>query len=156
MASCSHCSGMPGKICSSFLSACPSSFPVFLALRGRIFSHWGWQPCRPACSPNTHSTSPPTLPPHNPHHALLWVAFLIIGKTAITEASLDFVYLTRFRRTSDGEVIPGPEHGFDIVGGYFSADLKSSISHSLNMHFPITQSSMAFLKIKVMLFIIII
>ncbi len=34
--------------------------------------------------------------------------------------------LTRFRRTSDGEVIPGPEHGFDIVGGYFSADLKSS------------------------------
>jgi hypothetical protein len=64
--------------------------------------------------------------------------------------------LTRFRRTSDGEVIPGPEHGFDIVGGYFSADLKSSLSHSLNMHFPITQSSMAFLKIKVMLFIIII
>ena len=36
--------------------------------------------------------------------------------------------LTRFRRTSDGEVIPGPEHGFDIVGGYFSADLKSSLS----------------------------
>ena len=46
-----------------------------------------------------------------------------------------FVVLTRFRRTSDGEVIPGPEHGFDIVGGYFSADLKSSLSHSLNMHF---------------------
>ena len=38
------------------------------------------------------------------------------------------VGLTRFRRTSDGEVIPGPEHGFDIVGGYFSADLKSSLS----------------------------
>ncbi len=27
-------------------------------------------------------------------------------------------YLTRFRRTSDGDVIPGPEQGFDIVGGY--------------------------------------
>ncbi len=36
--------------------------------------------------------------------------------------------LTRFRRTSDGEVIPGPEHDVDIVGGYFSADLKSSLS----------------------------
>ncbi len=59
--------------------------------------------------------------------------------------------LTRFRRTSDGEVIPGPEQGFYIVGGYFSADLKSSLYHSLNMHFPITRSSMAFLKIKVML-----
>jgi hypothetical protein len=59
--------------------------------------------------------------------------------------------LTRCRRTSDGEFIPGPEQGFDIVGGYFSADLKSSLSHSLNMHFPITRSSMAFLKIKVML-----
>ena len=59
--------------------------------------------------------------------------------------------LTRFRRTSDGEVIPGPEQGFDIVGGYFSADLKSSLSHSLNMHFPITRSSMDFLKIKVIL-----
>ncbi len=33
--------------------------------------------------------------------------------------------LTRFRRTSDGDVIPGPEQGFDIVCGYFSADLKS-------------------------------
>jgi hypothetical protein len=32
-----------------------------------------------------------------------------------------------------------------------SADLKSFLSHSLNMHFPITRSSMAFLKIKVML-----
>ena len=62
-----------------------------------------------------------------------------------------FPALPRFRRTSDGEVIPGPEQGFDIVGGYFSADLKSSLSHSLNMHFPITRSSMAFLKIKVML-----
>jgi hypothetical protein len=60
-------------------------------------------------------------------------------------------YLTRFRRTSDGDVIPGPEQGFDIVGGYFSADIKSFLSHSLNMHFPITRSSMAFLKIKVML-----
>jgi hypothetical protein len=59
--------------------------------------------------------------------------------------------LTRFRRTSDGDVIPGPEQGFGIVGGYFSADLKSFLSHSLNMHFPITRSSMAFLKIKVML-----
>jgi hypothetical protein len=61
------------------------------------------------------------------------------------------VPLTRFRRTSDGDVIPGPEQDFDIVGGYFSADLKSFLSHSLNMHFPITRSSMAFLKIKVML-----
>ncbi len=34
--------------------------------------------------------------------------------------------LTRFRRTSDGDVIPGPEQDFDIVGGYFSADLKFS------------------------------
>ena len=59
--------------------------------------------------------------------------------------------LTRFRRTSDGDVIPGPEQGFDIDGGYFSADLKSFLSHSLNMHFPITRSLMAFLKIKVML-----
>ncbi len=59
--------------------------------------------------------------------------------------------LTRFRRTSDGEVIPGPEQGSDIVGGYFSADLKSSLSHSLNMDFPITWSSIAFLKIKVLL-----
>jgi hypothetical protein len=49
------------------------------------------------------------------------------------------VGLTRFRRTSDGEVIPGPEQGFDIVSGYFSADLKSSLSHSLNMDFPITR-----------------
>ena len=52
--------------------------------------------------------------------------------------------LTRFRRTSEGDVIPGPEQGFDIVGGYFSADLKSFLSHSINMHFPITLSSMAF------------
>jgi hypothetical protein len=50
----------------------------------------------------------------------------------------------RFRQTSDGEVIPGPEQGFDIVGGYFSADLKSSLSHSLNMDFPIAQSSWLF------------
>ena len=43
--------------------------------------------------------------------------------------------LTRFRRTSEVDLIPGPEQSFDIVGGYFSADLKSSLSHSLNMHF---------------------
>jgi hypothetical protein len=59
--------------------------------------------------------------------------------------------LTRFRRTSEVDLIPGPEQSFDIVGGYFSADLKPFLSHSLNMHFPITKSSMAFLKIKVML-----
>ncbi len=53
-----------------------------------------------------------------------------VGLKKITQRTL-----TRFRRTSDGEVIPGPERGFDIVGGYFSADLKSSLSHSLNMHF---------------------
>ncbi len=68
-----------------------------------------------------------------------------------TDAIWPAVPLTRFRRTSDGEVIPGTEQGFDIVGGYFSADLKSSLSHSLNMDFPITRSSMAFLKIKLML-----
>ncbi len=56
--------------------------------------------------------------------------------------------LTRFRRTFDGEVIPGPEQSFDIVGGYFSADLKSSLSHSLNMHFPITRSSNGFFEDK--------
>ena len=61
------------------------------------------------------------------------------------------ITLTRFRRTSEEDLIPGPEQSFDIVGGYFSADLKPFLSHSLNMHFPITQSSMAFLKIKVML-----
>jgi hypothetical protein len=59
--------------------------------------------------------------------------------------------LTRFRRTSEVDLIPGPEQSFEIVGGYFSADLKPFLSHSLNMHFPITQSSMAVLKIKVML-----
>jgi hypothetical protein len=59
--------------------------------------------------------------------------------------------LTRFRRTSDGDLVPGPEQGFDIVGGYFSADLKSFLCHSINMHFPITRSSKAFLRIKVML-----
>jgi hypothetical protein len=47
------------------------------------------------------------------------------------------VFLTRFRRTSDRDVIPGPEQGFDTVGGYFLADLKSFLSHSLNTHFPI-------------------
>ncbi len=33
----------------------------------------------------------------------------------------------------------------------FSADLKSFLSHLLNVHFPITRSSIAFLKKKVML-----
>ena len=50
--------------------------------------------------------------------------------------------LTRFRRTSDGEVIRGPEQGFDFVASavvIFSADLKSYLSHPLNMHFPITR-----------------
>jgi hypothetical protein len=56
--------------------------------------------------------------------------------------------LTRFRRTSDGEVIPGPEQGSDIVGGYFSADLKSSPSHSLNMDFPITRIFNSFFEDK--------
>ncbi len=69
----------------------------------------------------------------------------------VSLVKLTLPWLTRFRRTSDGDVIPGPEQGFDIVGGYFSADLKSFLSHPLNLHFPITRSSMAFLKIKVML-----
>ncbi len=56
---------------------------------------------------------------------------------------------TRFRRTSDGDLIPGPEQGFDIVGGYFSVDRKSFLFHSSNMHFHITRSSIAFLKKKV-------
>jgi hypothetical protein len=62
--------------------------------------------------------------------------------------------LTRFRRASSGEVIHGPKQGFSFVpsgGGYFSADLKSFLSHSLNMHFPITRSSIAFLKKKVII-----
>ncbi len=58
------------------------------------------------------------------------------------------VSLTRFRPTSEVDLIPGPEQGFDIVGGYFSADLKSFLSHSSNMHFHITRSSIAFLKKK--------
>jgi hypothetical protein len=33
--------------------------------------------------------------------------------------------------------------------GYFSADLKSFLSHSSNMHFHITRCSLAFLKKKV-------
>jgi hypothetical protein len=48
--------------------------------------------------------------------------------------------LTRFRRTSDGEVISGPEQGFDFVASavvIFSDDLKSFLSHPLNMPFPI-------------------
>jgi hypothetical protein len=57
--------------------------------------------------------------------------------------------LTRFRQTSDGDLIPGPEQGFDNVGGYFSADQKSFLFHSSNMHFHITRSSIAFLKKKV-------
>ncbi len=40
---------------------------------------------------------------------------------------------------------------FTSCDGYFSADLKFFLSHSLNMHFPITRSSMAFLEKKVML-----
>ncbi len=50
--------------------------------------------------------------------------------------------LTRFRRTSDGEVIRGPEQGFDFVASavvIFSADLKSYLSLPLNMNFPITR-----------------
>ncbi len=61
----------------------------------------------------------------------------------------DCILLTRFRRTSEVDLIPGPEQGFDIVGGYFLADLKSFLSHSSNMHFHITSSSIAFLKKKV-------
>ena len=57
--------------------------------------------------------------------------------------------LSRFRRTSEVDLIPGPEQSFDIVGGYFSSKIFSF--YSLNMHFPITRSSMAFLKKKVML-----
>jgi hypothetical protein len=78
----------------------------------------------------------------------------MVGVEGTVETGILYVFvvvLTQFRRTSDGDVIPGPEQDFDIVGGYFSADLKSFLSHSLNMHFPITRSSMAFLKIKVML-----
>jgi hypothetical protein len=55
--------------------------------------------------------------------------------------------LTRFRRTSDGEVIRGPEQGFDFVASavvIFSADLKSYLSHPVNMHFPITVESGAY------------
>jgi hypothetical protein len=54
------------------------------------------------------------------------------------------ILLTRFRRTSDGEVIRGPEQGFDFVASavvIFSADLKSYLSHPLNMHFPLTVES---------------
>jgi hypothetical protein len=41
--------------------------------------------------------------------------------------SHETVPLTRFRRTSDGEVIRGPEQGFDFVASavvIFSADLN--------------------------------
>jgi hypothetical protein len=31
---------------------------------------------------------------------------------------------------------PGQNKVLTFVGGYFSADLKSFLSHSLNMHFP--------------------
>jgi hypothetical protein len=66
---------------------------------------------------------------------LLYGAVLVFSEEKRPNKIETVQYLTRFRRTSDGEVIPGPEHGFDIVVGYFSADLKSSLSHSLNMHF---------------------
>jgi hypothetical protein len=86
---------------------------------------------------------------------MLVLIYYVVGETHshFPEYILIKLYrvLTRFCRTSDGDIIPGPEQGFDIVGGYFSADLKSFLSHSLNMHFPITRYSMAFLKIKVML-----
>jgi hypothetical protein len=66
-----------------------------------------------------------------------------------SEMELPELDLTRFRRTSEVDLIPGPEQGFDIVGGYFSADRKSFLFHSSNMHFHITRSSIAFLKKKV-------
>jgi hypothetical protein len=65
---------------------------------------------------------------------MFWFHFVTIGGSVLS--------LTRFRRTSDGEVIRGPEQGFDFVAStvfIFSADLKSYLSHPLNMHFPITQ-----------------
>jgi hypothetical protein len=46
----------------------------------------------------------------------------------------------------------GQKEGFPLFLSavvIFSADLKSFLSHSLNMHFPITRSLIAFLKKKV-------
>ncbi len=62
--------------------------------------------------------------------------------------------LTRFCRTSDGDLIRGPEQGFVLVHflwWLFFSWSKIFSSHSLNIHFPITRSSMTFLKKKVML-----
>ncbi len=62
------------------------------------------------------------------------------------------LFLTRFRLASNGEVIHGPKQGFSLVRAImviFSADLKSFLTHLSNMHFPITRSSLAFLKKKV-------
>jgi hypothetical protein len=56
---------------------------------------------------------------------------------AIENLTLGHLF-TRFRRTSDGEVNRGPKQGFDFVASavvIFSADLKSYLSHPLNMHF---------------------
>jgi hypothetical protein len=86
---------------------------------------------------------------------MLVLIYYVVGETHshFPEYILVKLYrvLIQFRRNSDGDIIPGPEQGFDIVGGYFSADLKSFLSHSLNMHFPITRPARAFMKIKVML-----
>ncbi len=59
-------------------------------------------------------------------------------------------YLTQFRQASNGEVIHGPKRGFSFVachcGYFFSWSEKFFLSHLLNLHFPITRSSLAFLK----------
>jgi hypothetical protein len=60
--------------------------------------------------------------------------------------------LTLFSRASNGEVIHGPKRGFSLVLAtvvIFSDDLKSFLTHLSNVHFPITWSSLAFLKKKV-------
>jgi hypothetical protein len=65
--------------------------------------------------------------------------------------------LTRFRRASDGEVIRGQKRGFYFVASavvIFSADLKSFLSHSLNMHFPRPRSSIAFFEEKSNIFML--
>ncbi len=57
-------------------------------------------------------------------------------KIGFVASRVRFDPLTRFRRTSDGEVIRGPEQGFDFVASavvIFSADLKSYISHPLTL-----------------------
>ncbi len=74
---------------------------------------------------------------------------IVTGYEGINKERNPGQLLARFRRTSDGDLIPGPEQGFDIVGGYFSANRKSFLFHSSNMHFHITKSSIAFLKKKV-------